>query len=46
MSYKAINYSSKKEALAALKKMIDRKKAWVTKTESEINILRSSCSVQ
>ena len=38
--YKAIKYNNKSEALAALHKMVERKKEWIEKTEQEFAVLR------
>ena len=39
MEYEAINYNSRSEALAAFRKMVERKKQWVEKTEKEFEQL-------
>ena len=39
MEYEAINYKNRNEALAAFRKMIERKKEWVEKTEKEFEQL-------
>ena len=39
MEYEAINYNNRNEALAAFRKMIERKKQWVEKTEKEFEQL-------
>lgn len=39
MEYEAINYSNSNEALTAFRKMIERKKQWVEKTEKEFEQL-------
>ena len=39
MEYEAINYSNRNEALAAFRRMIERKKQWVEKTEKEFEQL-------
>lgn len=38
--YKAIKYDNRNEALAAFRKMVERKKEWIKKTEQEFNSLR------
>lgn len=38
--YKAIKYKSRNEALVAFRKMMERKKEWIEKTEHEFNMLR------
>ena len=38
--FKAVKYNSRKEALAAFQKMIERKKDWVERTEHEFTLLR------
>ena len=38
--YKAVKYNNKSEALTALRKMVERKKEWVEKTEQELAMLR------
>ena len=39
MEYQAIKYKSKDEAIAAFRKMIERKKQWMEKTEKEFEQL-------
>ena len=38
--YKAVKYNDRSEALAALRKMVERKKEWIEKTEQEFAMLR------
>ena len=38
--YKAVKYKNRDEALDALRKMIERKKAWIEETEQEFVSLR------
>ena len=38
--YKAIEYNSKEEVLAAYRKMIERKRKWIEETEQELARLR------
>lgn len=39
MDYEAISYSNRNEAIAAFRKMIERKKQWIEKTEKEFEQL-------
>jgi hypothetical protein len=39
--YKAIEYNSKEEVLAAYRKMIERKRKWIEETEQELARLRA-----
>lgn len=41
MDYKTVKYNSQGEALDAFKKMIQRKKEWISATEAEFKQLRS-----
>ena len=38
--YKAVKYENRNEALAAFRKMVERKKEWIKKTEQEFYMLR------
>lgn len=38
--YKTVKYNNRNEALTALRKMVERKKAWIEKTEQEFAMLR------
>lgn len=38
--YKAVKYNNREEALAAFRKMMERKREWVEKTEQEFSQLR------
>lgn len=38
--YKAVKYNNRNEALAALRRMMERKKKWIEKTEQEFTMLR------
>ena len=42
--FKAVKYNSRKEALAAFQKMVERKKEWVERTEQEFAMLRKQVS--
>ena len=42
--FKAVKYNSRKEALAAFRKMVERKKEWVERTEQEFAMLRKQVS--
>ena len=46
MMYKNVKYNNRNEALAAFKKMVQRKKEWIEKTEREFSILRQQLSAQ
>jgi len=35
MKYEAVHYNNRDEALSAFRKMIERKKQWVAKTEKQ-----------
>ena len=37
---KAVRYNNRQEALVAFRKMIERKKDWVERTEHEFTLLR------
>ena len=39
MAYKTVKYSNREEAAEALRKMIERKREWVEKTEQEFEEL-------
>ena len=38
--YKAVKYNNRNEALYALRKMVERKKEWIERTENEFATLR------
>ena len=38
--YKTVKYNNRDEALTALRKMVERKMAWIEKTEQEFAMLR------
>lgn len=38
--YKAVNYSNRDEALKAFRRMVERKREWIEKTEQEFVSLR------
>lgn len=42
--YKAVRYSDRSEALAALHKMVERKKEWIEQTEQEFAMFRQQNS--
>ena len=44
--YKAIEYNSKEEVLAAYRKMIERKRKWIEETEQELANRTRTCSVK
>ena len=44
--YKAVKYNDRNEALAALHKMVERKKEWIKKTEQEFALLRQHSTLQ
>lgn len=45
MDYKAIKYANHEEALAAFRKMQQRKRDWIKQTEQEFRALRAEDSL-
>ena len=41
---KAVRYNNRQEALVAFRKMVERKKEWVERTEQEFAMLRKQVS--
>lgn len=44
MTYTAVKYSTREEAVAAFRRMVQRKKEWMENTEKEFELYRHHCS--